>query len=166
MTKALDFIQEDNISVRKASILYDVPLGTLRVRVHGRVSEETVKSGHDTLLSQEEEARLVNHIKYTSEVGYGYTRSQVVELATDLAIHIEKREKSKPHSMYWFYDFLSRWPELHVVKPRSLASVRAKSASPQIAEKYFSELKSILTKYNLNDKPEAIYNLDEKGINT
>jgi hypothetical protein len=126
MTKALDSIQEDNISVRKASILYDVPLTTLRDRVDVRVSEETVKSGPDTLLSQEEEARLVNHFKYTTEVGYGYTRSQVFELATDLAIHIEKRE----NSMYWFYDFLSRCPELRVLKPRSLASVRAKSASP------------------------------------
>ena len=94
MTKALDFIQEDNISVRKASILYDVPLTTLRDRVDGRVSEETVKSGHDTLLSQEEEARLVNHIKYTSEVGHGYTRSQVVELATDLAIRFGKRRNA------------------------------------------------------------------------
>ena len=130
MTKALDSIQEDNVSVRKASILYDVPLTTFRDRVNDRVSEETVKSGPDTLLSQKEEARLVNHFKYTTEVGYSYTRSQVVELATDLAIHIEKREKSKPHSMYWFYDFLSRCPELHVVKPRSLASVRAKRASP------------------------------------
>lgn len=130
MTKALDSIQEDNISVRKASILYDVPLTTLRDRVDVRVSEETVKSSPDTLLSQEEEARLVNHFKYTTEVGYGYTRSQVFELTTDLAIHIEKREKSKPHSMYWFYDFLSRCLELRVVKPRSLASVRAKSASP------------------------------------
>jgi hypothetical protein len=55
---------------------------------------------------------------------------------------------------------------LQVSFPRSLASVRTNSASPQIAEKYFSELKSILTKYNLNDKPEAIYHLDEKGINT
>ena len=31
---------------------------------------------------------------------------------------------------------------------------------------YFEELDRILTKYNLKDKPHAIYNIDEKGINT
>ena len=31
---------------------------------------------------------------------------------------------------------------------------------------YFTELDKILTKYNLKDKPQYVYNVDEKGINT
>lgn len=44
---------------------------------------------------------------------------------------------------------------------RGHAPVLTESVSPHIVEKYFSELKSILTKYNLNDKPEKINNFDK-----
>ena len=68
--------------------------------------------------------------------------------------------------MQWFYSFMSRWPELHVVKPSSLSEQRARCASEESINKYFSELEHIITKYPLKDKPHLIYNIDEKGINT
>ena len=36
--------------------------------------------------------------------------------------------------------------------------------SRQVVDEYFQELDVILTKYNLKDKPESIYNVDESGI--
>ena len=37
---------------------------------------------------------------------------------------------------------------------------------PEIIRKYYAELSVILEKYYLTDKPECIYNVDEKGINS
>ena len=69
-------------------------------------------------------------------------------------------------SMNWFNSFIGRWPELRVVKPSSLSEQRAKSASKESLNNYFVELNKIMLKYDLKDKPQHIYNIDEKGINT
>ncbi|KAJ8297694.1 hypothetical protein KUTeg_024225 [Tegillarca granosa] len=66
----------------------------------------------------------------------------------------------------WFYNFICRWPEMHIRKPSSLTELRAKATSPECINKYFTELDRIVTKYDLKDKSHLIYNVDEKGINT
>ena len=42
--------------------------------------------------------------------------------------------------------------------------VRAKSASEEKIDNYFTELSEIKKKYNLEDKPHLIFNVDEKGV--
>ncbi|CAC5380590.1 unnamed protein product [Mytilus coruscus] len=91
-----------------------------------------------------------------------YTRSEVVDLATDYAVYMELREKTKPFTLNWFYSFMGRWPELKTIKARGLAISRAKSQ--ENINSYFQELETILVKYNLTDKPHCIYS-DEKGVN-
>lgn len=44
--------------------------------------------------------------------------------------------------------------------------LRAKAASPECISKYFKELKAIIDKHGLTDKPQLIFNVDENGINT
>jgi hypothetical protein len=56
--------------------LFFFTLTTLWDRVDNRISIDVTKSGPDPLLSQLEEARLVKHLIYMSNLGYGYTRSQ------------------------------------------------------------------------------------------
>ena len=66
----------------------------------------------------------------------------------------------------WFYNILKRWPEISVLKPSGLEILWARSSNPEIIAKYYAELSVILQKYNWTDKPEYIYNVDEKGINS
>ena len=47
-----------------------------------------------------------------------------------------------------------------------MSEQRAKSASKESLNNYFIELNKIMLKYDLKDKLQHIYNLDEKGINT
>ena len=144
-----------------------MPLTTLRDRVDNRISVDTTSSGPSPLFNQIEEAKLVEHIKDMAYVGYGYTRSEILNMATDYAVHLGKRTNDdKVFSMNWFYGFISRWPELRVIKPSSLSEQRAKCASEESLINYFEELNTIIKKYNLANKPEHIYNIDEKGINT
>ena len=87
-----------------------------------------------------------------ASVGYGYTRAQVITKATEYGKSINKI--TKPLSRKWFYALLSRWPSLKVTKPSGLNIARAKSASPEVISKYFQDLESILTKYDLHNSPE------------
>ena len=66
-------MKERGMAVRTAAKLYDIPLTTLRDRVDNRISIDVTKSGPYPLLSQLEEARLVKHLIYMLNLGYGYT---------------------------------------------------------------------------------------------
>ncbi|XP_038072690.1 tigger transposable element-derived protein 1-like [Patiria miniata] len=162
---AYEAVVGQGMPYKKASRIFSIPYSTLHDRVNGKTKLESTRSGPDPLLTQEEEQTLVTHIELMSSYGYGYTRTEVTVLATDLAIHLGKRKKvDKPLSLRWFYNFMTRWPELKVKKPRSLEIMRAKATSQETVNRYFDEMEKILEKYNLKDRPEAIYNVDEKGI--
>ncbi|XP_062586712.1 uncharacterized protein LOC134248318 [Saccostrea cucullata] len=167
LVRAYQAVKQDGVPVYRAAKEHAVPLTTLRDRVDNKVDIDCTKTGPEPLLSQFEEAKLVNHLKELASVSYGYTMAEVLSMATDYSIHLGKKHiKEKSLSMQWFYSFMGRWPELRVVKPSSLSELRAKCASETSIRSYFCKLESILDKYNLKDKPHLIYNIDEKGMNT
>jgi hypothetical protein len=89
---------------------------------------------------------------------------EVADIASDYAIHLQKRTKDSPFTIRWFRGFIKRWPKLRVLKSQGLEIARAKGASVANIDKYFKELDNVLTKYGLKDKPHLIFNVDEKGI--
>lgn len=153
-----------DMSIRRAAQQYGVPFQTLRDRIAGDIDLECCTMGAIPLFSLGEEARLVSHLKEMANIGYGYSRQEVVDVASNFAVHLNKRTRDNPMSLKWFYSFLGRWPELKVIKPRSLEISRAKSATIENVDKYFEELKNVMEKYDLIDKPHLIFNIDEKGI--
>ena len=153
---------ESGISVRRAAILHRVPETTLRDRVLGNVHPDTVAAGKPPLFSEYEEVKLVEHFKTMASFGYGYSRQECVNIASDYAVVLGKRSKDSPLTMKWMRGFLSRWPEIRVLKPRSLEHVRAKMASETVVCNYFKNLKCTLETHDLADKPYLIFNVDEK----
>ena len=126
-----------------------MPLTTLRDRVDNRISVDTTSSGPSPLFNQMREAELEEHIKDMAYVRYGYTRSEILNMATDYAVYLGKRANDdKVFSMNWFYGFISRWPELRVIKPSILSEQRAKCASEESLNNYFEELNKIIRKYD------------------
>jgi hypothetical protein len=130
----------------------------------GDIDLECCTMGTIPLSSLGEELRLVSHLKEMANIGYRYSRQEVGDVASNFAVHLNKRTKDNQLSLKWFYSFLGRWPELKVIKPRSLEISRAKSATIENVDKYFEELKNVMEKYDLIDKPHLIFNIDEKGI--
>lgn len=122
--------------------------------------------GPAPLFDQADEANLVNHLKLMASFGYGYSRAEVIDLATNYAVYKGIRDEAHPLSTKWYRNFMSRWPDLKIVKPRSLEIQRAKALSAECLRSYFQELCKVLEKYNLLDKPERIFNVDEKGLST
>ncbi|XP_053402828.1 uncharacterized protein LOC128558062 [Mercenaria mercenaria] len=157
-------VKEHHLPVERVAKQFGIPITTLKDRIRGKTSVDVLKSGTPPLFSQEQEAFLSQHLITMAEIGFGYTRQETINLASDYAVHLGLREQDKPLSKQWFYNFLNRWPSIKVVKPRSLEMARARSATRPAIAQYFNELNKILTKYNLKDKPHCIYNIDEKGL--
>lgn len=88
MTDAYIAVKDDCIPVRKAAKLFSVPETSLRRRVNGTVGIDCVRSGPDPLFSIEQEAKLVDHVKLLAKVGYGYSRGELCNLATEFAVDL------------------------------------------------------------------------------
>lgn len=122
---------KEALSVHGAAKQFQVPLTTLRDRVDGHISIDVVLSGPPPLFTQEQELYINEHIKTMSEIGYGYTRAEVLNQASDYAVDLGIREKRKDLTMKCYYNFMRRWPDLHTVKPSELSKIRAEAASPE-----------------------------------
>ncbi|KAJ8300879.1 hypothetical protein KUTeg_022398 [Tegillarca granosa] len=160
MSKAYLLVKDKGVSVESAARKCGVPVTTLKDRVRGRINIETIKSGPSSLFSLDEELNFLTIL--ISWLKKGMT----LNLASDYTVHLGYRDQDHPLSFRWLKNFLSRWPAMKVQKPRKLEAVRAKCTSKEVIDRYFKELKTILDKYNLNDQPGRIFNVDEKGITT
>lgn len=152
------------MSVHKASKIFSVPETTLRDRISGRV--RTLKSGPAPLLNVEEEGVLAAHFHALGSMGYHFSRAEVLEVASDYIISKGVRDKDNPLSHTWFYAFMTRWPELEMIRFQHLSNMRARALSDECTNFYFCELKNILEEYSVLDRPECIYFVEEHDINT
>ena len=165
MTNAYLAYKAGGKSLRGRARQNGVPLQTLTDRITGKISIDVFKSGKPPVFSLEEETRLVNHLKEMASLGYGYTRREVVDIATDFAQVLQKRDRRGPLTLRWYQCFMSRWEnDIKLVKPRALEIQRAKAGNQKSVNSYFDELEKVITKYNLKDKPHLSFNVDEKGI--
>lgn len=152
------------MSVKRAALTYNVPVTTLRDRVLGKVHHESAVHGKSPLFTRDEEFRLKNHFKTMASLGYGYTRSECVDIATDFAVQIGKRQKDNPLTIKWIRGFLKRWPEIKLFKPRGLEYARARMASEAVVTEFFENLKNTLEEHDFMNNPHLIFNVDEKGL--
>ena len=104
-------------------------------------------TGAPTVFTLEQEAKLKNHVIEMSSMGYGYTRTELINLASDMAYFLSKLPQDQTLSEAWLYlGFLKRNKDISFLKPRSLNMSRAKSVTPETVEKYFQNLNDILEK--------------------
>lgn len=75
--------------------------------------------------------------------GYGYACQEVVDIATDYAVQHGISDRQHPFTLKQFRGFVSRWPEIKILKPRSLEIARAKCPSTSVVNKYFQELEQV-----------------------
>ena len=64
----------------------------------------------------------------------------------------------------WLNGFLKRNPDVTARRAQHLNEARATKLNRPIVQDYFDKLKAILLEKNIFDKPQHIYNMDEKGI--
>ena len=159
MSKAIGAVSQENMSVRRASELYNIPRSTLADRITGRV-QPGAKSGPPKILTDEEEEELVSFLCRLSDIGYPKTRKQVVDLVNQIAITRGRTEIS----MSWWDSFRRRYSHLSLRSASTLSVARANASDPQRIEHYFDILEETLRENGLMDTPASIYNMDETGM--
>ena len=152
---------KNGMSVYRAARRFSVPESTLRDRTRCNVALDAIP-GPETLLSSKEEEHLVEQIKQMDDLGYQYTKKDVIRMATDYCISIGKKVRSdRGLSDNWFYAFKKRWPNLKIT---NLQLKKEKTSSKEASDNYFPKLRKVLAKNKLLSFPERIYNVEETGI--
>lgn len=162
---AFESVKSGQLNLNDACAKYKIPEATLRHRLNGKVSQDCTNSGPPPLMSAEEEKIFVNHVGVMAKLGYEYRRSEIVSLASQYAVHLGVRDDEKPLSMKWFYNLKARWPNVPTLGTlRSMSILKSKAIKSSIIASYFYTLESIITEHSLQDKPQYIYNVDEKTL--
>ncbi|XP_046560004.1 MFS-type transporter clz9-like [Haliotis rubra] len=144
ITEAYSAVLKDGMAIRKAARLFGIPVSTLHDRLSGKIDITCTRPGPEPLFNRQEEEKLVDHVKSMGSYGFGYTRNDVITIATDLGVSLGKIEDGKQLSLRWFYAFLKRWPDLNVQQPKSLKLQRAKATTEENVANYYSHLETIL----------------------
>ena len=162
MVNALDEVREGRQGLNQAARNFSVPRSTLRDRLAGRVVHGT-KSGPKPYLSKEEEEELVTFLKQASAVGYGKTKKEIIVMVQNT---VKKKGSSDDNfnGEGWWTRFMSRNPTLSLRTADPLSKVRSDAVTQEKIDEYFKLLKSTLEKYDLVEKPQRIYNVDESGM--
>ncbi|KAH3810213.1 hypothetical protein DPMN_138602 [Dreissena polymorpha] len=82
------------MSVYRAARVYQVPESTLRDRTRQNVSIDC-HYGANKLFTEDEERKLVDHIVYMADIGYGYSLMDIQYMAWDYALSLHKPVKAK-----------------------------------------------------------------------
>ena len=160
MEGALKEVVNGRMSVRQASMQYDVPRSTLGDRVSGRVLPGAV-SGPIKYLSTNEENELANFLERSAAMGYGKSVSDVLALVQRV---LDTKQKGQTVSRGWWDSFSKRHPRLTLRIAASLSIARSKAADPEMLSHYFDLLEETVVANGLEGKPGQIFNMDETGV--
>ena len=154
LQRALHAVASSDISVRRAAEEYGIPRSTLWDHASGRVTG--LRSGPPTYLTEEEERELEMFLVGCAKVGFPRSRQDVMEIVSNKLGH--------QVSNGWWDNFCRRHPNLTLRVGAPLSKARAMAADPGSLREYFDVLEDTLTKNNLMDKPNLIFNMDESGF--
>ena len=88
----------------------------------------------------------------------------MLDVANEYAVALGKRTRDQPLSFRWFTLFMSRWPDLDILKPRGHKSQKDRAMSSKFVNEYYKELGKLMKKYNLSERPERLFNVDENCL--
>ena len=176
--KTLKWLEEDMVqavkhvtsnpttSVRKACVLFGVPRSTLRDRLSGRIAMGS-KPGRKSVLDQSQESKLLDYAGNRAQLGIGFGKSQFLQYAAQLAKKYGVKfggKKGLPSQKWWTLMKRRHASKFAMRQPEGTASVRHQCMEPGKVAKYFLALKGVLDESQLLNNPDAIWNMDETGL--
>ena len=161
VNEAVTLLLDSKISFRAASRKYNIPLGTLYNRVHGKHGMK--KHGGQTVLSSEEERQVVENILLCSDWGFPLDREDVrmyVKMFLDNQGRTESRFVNNTPGYEWMTSFLKRHrTELSMRIANNIKRSRA-NVDVQMLTKYHDNVSRTLA----GIPPNAIFNFDETNL--
>ncbi|GFN77727.1 tigger transposable element-derived protein 1-like [Plakobranchus ocellatus] len=153
----------EGISVREASKQFGIPRRILRNHISSGSTEKRL--GRKPLLSDEEEQLLVDRIARFANIGLPLTAKMI---RCYVFKYFEKNNRQHPFTSNlagekWFRLFLNRHPHLRHRKAQAMNPARAQKLNRFVVNDHFTKLEQAIIDLDLFDKPDRIFNLDEKG---
>lgn len=165
LKQAVGAVQSGTMSVREAAQQFGIPRSTIYDRVSGRVSMDT-SPGKQTVFPKEVENKLATNIKEAASMGIGLSKQQIIAKAARLAQSINLRTpfRNGVPGKDWAEGFLKRHPDISLRSQTPLSTVRSRMLNKVVTSNYFMELSNIVSRLNVKEKPEAIWNMDETSV--
>ena len=165
LERAIESVQNGSNSIRQAALLYNIPKSTLQAYTSTNADIDR-RPGPATILTAEEEHKLVQWCIEMAAIGYGQTRQQLIEMVRKIMDTTGRPNPFKDNrpGKDWWYAFLRRHPEISARNPQALQEVRAHTCTPAAIYQWFNEYEQLLLKNDILDKPVRIWNCDESGF--
>ena len=139
---------------------FKVPAST--IREHRRNPPLNHRIGRPSYLALDQETHFVSLLKLLPEYGFDVTKDLALQLITEYfqSLYLTSTPGDK-----WFNLFVKRHAQDIIWKKQEkLERLRAKSFTEEVRIGWFATLKEIMTKHELFDKPNQIFNVDESGF--
>lgn len=159
ITAACQAVREGKLSQRRAAEVYGIPRSTLGDHCRGKVLPGA-RCGTPKYLTDAEESELVRFLVRCAEIGYPKSRKCVIALVQTVC---NKKGLKVTVSHGWWESF-SRRHAMVVRIPAKVSVARAKASDPVVISTYFDMYEKVLVEYDLFDKPNQIFNMDETGM--
>ncbi|CAF3621241.1 unnamed protein product [Rotaria sp. Silwood1] len=163
LQEALVQIHQKRVSVADAAVHFHIPIRT----IYNRLSYDgtDVRPGAKTILTSDEEQLLVHTILLFQKWQCPVTPTTVIHLAKSFMIDLGKTISPNSTLRDWFSGFMRRWSnELKLKKTEKLEKVRSNACRQETINNWFEHLRNVFKKFNLFNRPEALWNVDESGF--
>ena len=160
MTKALEAASRRKMSIREASLRFNIPKSTLGDRASGWVQHMST-SGPNKYLTSNEEKELASFIIRYAGIGFPKTRHEVISLVQNI---VDSKGIYTLVSSGWWQAFCKRNPTVTLRAPAPLSKARAYATDLELISRYYDLLEGTLAEHDLESKPCHIFNMDETGL--
>ncbi|XP_046975196.1 uncharacterized protein LOC124541384 [Vanessa cardui] len=165
ITCAVRAVQRNILSQREAARRYNIPRRTLRN--HLKTGSMERKLGRAATLTPEQEDDLVSRIIRLAEVGMPLTpklvRKQAYVFCKKNNIPNRFSDTTSTAGRKWLKLFLKRHPQLTRRKAQMMNPSRAQKLNKFIVSDHFDKLKNLREELHIENRPECLYNMDEKS---
>ena len=155
----IDAVKSD-LDSKTASIKFNIPAST--IREHRREPCINLRVGRPSYFTSYQEIHFVYLLKLLPDYGFDLTRDLALQLAAEYSqcLGLALSPGSK-----WLNSFVQRnADDLIWKKQEKLERIRAEGFTEETRFGWFKTLEETLTKHNLFDKPQQIFNVDESGF--
>jgi hypothetical protein len=145
---------------KTAARKFNVPAST--IRRHRRVLSLKDRVGRPSYLTNEEEKYFVSIVQLLPDYGFNASREIALQLATDycLSLGLSHHPGDK-----WLRLFMQRHAkDIKWKREQKMERIRAEGFTEEVRAGWLSVVKEVMKKYNLFDKPQQVFNIDETGF--
>lgn len=163
--RAILAIENKEVTIRKASQIYDLSYSYLQRRLSGEVEIDS-RNGPKPVFNKSEEEAMAHWLQEMANRGMGLKPAEFLDFIQNIVTTEKKQTKftnNRP-GYDWYYAFMKR--NAHIVEIRTetpLETCRAKLTKEK-TDKWYASFKNFLLSKGLIDKPNRIWNADETGF--